>query len=126
MKKGKKKYNPLKKYKDGGKPGKMTRQEMQEMLSAFEKKMDNAEQPEDLMKGRTFIPRMSTSQKTSLLMGAKDLMEKRKDKKLFMEEGGTKKEYRGLRKEMLENKKRKDLGLDIDKEEMDSFKVEGY
>ena len=83
------------------------------------------DEPEDLMAGRTVSPRMSDAQRASLKAGAKNLMDKRKDKKLFMDEGGTKEEYRGLRREMLKNKKRKDLGLDTDtEEEMESIEAQ--
>tara|TARA_R110002020_G_scaffold416106_1_gene625367 strand:- start:40 stop:738 length:699 start_codon:yes stop_codon:yes gene_type:complete len=137
MKRRKKKYNPLKKYQKGGevketKPDPKSEKWDEKSSAAFDAYMAgmaSAEQdaePEDLMKGRTFIPRMSAAAKASLMAGAKKLMDKRKDKKLFMDEGGTKEEYRSLSKEMLKNKRRKDLGLDTDTEEKMESKNTNY
>ena len=129
--KRKKKYNPLKKYKHGGKhdtkpgkPGKNAVNETQAGQIIEDAAIKADEKEEDLMKGRTFIPRMSASQKASLLAGVKNLMEKRKDKKLFMEEGGTKAEYKDISKERKKIKRKEDLGLDTDMKGIESFKVE--
>ena len=67
---------------------------------------------------------MSTSQKQAIIEGGKNALEKRKDKKLFMEEGGTKEEYKDIRKERKEIQRKKDLGLDTSPKRMESFKVE--
>ena len=125
----KKKYNPLKKYSHGGKhgkggkPGKGARPEVLADQAAEDEEIKGEEKEEDLMKGRSFIPRMSTSQKQAIIEGGKNALEKRKDKKLFMEEGGTKEEYKDIRKERKEIQRKKDLGLDTSPKRMESFNV---
>jgi hypothetical protein len=95
MKRKKKKYNPLKKYKHGGKhdeqpntkPDPKSEKWDEKSSAAFDAYMagmasaEKDAEPEDLMEGRTFIPRMSTAAKASLMAGAKELMDKIKAKK---------------------------------------------
>ena len=91
MKRKKKKYNPLKKYNHGGKhdeqpdtkpnpkSAKWDNDMSQSTFNALMAGYDSGEgddESEDLMAGRTFIPRMSESQRAEIMAGGKELMDK--------------------------------------------------
>ena len=92
MKRKKKKYNPLKKYQEGGevketKPNPKSAKWDEKSSGAFDAYMagmasaEKDAEPEDLMKGRTFIPRMSESQRQAIMDGSKKLMDKMRAKR---------------------------------------------
>jgi hypothetical protein len=97
MKKRKKKYNPLKKYSQGGKHDEqpdtqpkpnpqspkwddMSQGTFNALMAGYESG-EGDDKPEDLMKGRTFIPRMSESQREAIIAGGKKLVDKMRAKR---------------------------------------------
>ena len=99
MKSKKKKYNPLKKYQEGGETPKKSR--MQQAIDAgIASGAPKEKGPQNMMLGRTYIPRMSQQDKQQILDAGKALVDRMRKRKKFIEEGGTGKEFRqGLREE---------------------------
>ena len=71
--KRKKKYNPLKKYQKGG----STTAAIQTGVASAEKE----DQPENLMLGRTYIPRMSEATRDEIIAAGRKAVEKIRDKR---------------------------------------------
>ena len=86
-----------KRYEDGGAVSAIQRGQ-----ASAEKEIAEEEREEDLMKGRTFIPRMSQSDKEILMNLAKEAMEKSRARRIERIKG-----------------KLRDLGVDPDAEEME-------
>ena len=99
MKSKKKKYNPLKKYQEGGETPKKSG--MQQAIDAgIASGAPKEKGPQNMMLGRTYIPRMSQQDKQQILDAGKALVDRMRKRKKFIEEGGTGKEFRqGLREE---------------------------
>ena len=99
MKQKKKKYNPLKKYQEGGETPKKSG--MQQAIDAgIASGAPKEKGPQNMMLGRTYIPRMSQQDKQQILDAGKALVDRMRKRKKFIEEGGTGKEFRqGLREE---------------------------
>ena len=89
-----------KRYEDGGKTSAISAIERGQ--ASAEKEIAKEEREEDLMKGRTFIPRMSQSDKEILMNLAKEAMEKSRARRIERIKG-----------------KLRDLGVDPDAEEME-------
>ena len=86
-----------KRYEDGGAVSAIQRGQ-----ASAEKEIAKEEREEDLMRGRTFIPRMSQSDKEDLMNLAKEAMEKSRARRIERIKG-----------------KLRDLGVDPDAEEME-------
>lgn len=86
-----------KRYEDGG-----ALSAIQRGQASAEKEIAKEEREEDLMRGRTFIPRMSQSDKENLMNLAKEAMEKSRARRIERIKG-----------------KLRDLGVDPDAEEME-------
>ncbi len=86
-----------KRYEDGGAVSAIQRGQ-----ASAEKEIAKEEREEDLMRGRTFIPRMSQSDKENLMNLAKEAMEKSRARRIERTKG-----------------KLRDLGVDPDAEEME-------
>jgi len=71
--KKRKKYNPLKKYQKGG----STTAAIQAGVASAEKE----DQPENLMLGRTYIPRMSEATRDEVIAAGRKAIEKIRDKR---------------------------------------------
>jgi len=89
-----------KRYEDGGKTSAISA--IQRGQDSAQKEIAKEEREEDLMRGRTFIPRMSQSDKENLMNLAKEAMEKSRARRIERTKG-----------------KLRDLGVDPDAEEME-------
>ena len=89
-----------KRYEDGGKTSAISA--IQRGQASAQKEIAKEEREEDLMRGRTFIPRMSQSDKENLMNLAKEAMEKSRARRIERTKG-----------------KLRDLGVDPDAEEME-------